>query len=102
MLSKFFSNLEIKGSFVPPKNAITRWEVTNFKLREPYAGFYKNGNFDTGRSKANNVEPIFAGILNTLNETWDTVKYERNTAPVMATIDDSESANQISGKIYTY
>jgi len=55
-----------------------------------------------GRSKANNVEPIFAGILNTLNETWDTVKYERNTAPVMATIDDSESANQISGKIYTY
>lgn len=49
ILSKFISNLVLKGSFVPPKNAITRWEVTDFKLREPYAGFYKVGNFDTGR-----------------------------------------------------
>jgi hypothetical protein len=30
------------------------------------------------------------------------MKYEKCTAPVLAAIDDSESANQISGKIYTY
>jgi hypothetical protein len=30
------------------------------------------------------------------------VKYEQNTTPVLATIDDSESANQMSGKIYSY
>jgi hypothetical protein len=49
ILSKFFSNLVLQGSLVPPKNAITRWEITDFKLREPYAGFYKDGNFELGR-----------------------------------------------------
>jgi hypothetical protein len=49
VLSKFFSNLVLKSALMPPKNAITRWEVTDFKLREPYAGFFKDSNFELGR-----------------------------------------------------
>ena len=51
ILSKFFSNLVLKGALMPPKNAITRWEVTDFKLREPYAGFFKDSNFELGRGE---------------------------------------------------
>lgn len=49
ILSKFFSKLIVKGSLLPPKNKITRWEVTDVTLNEPYANFIKDHNFDRGR-----------------------------------------------------
>ena len=58
VLSKFFSNLVLKGALMPPKNAITRWEVTDFKLREPHAGFFKDSNFELGRGeRAAHINP---------------------------------------------
>lgn len=49
ILSKFFSNFTLEGHLVPPKNAVTRWKVVSYKLKEPYAGFFKTGNFELGR-----------------------------------------------------
>lgn len=45
VLRKFFSNFIIK-----PKNGDRKqgWDVTH-KLKEPWSGFYENGNFDRGR-----------------------------------------------------
>ena len=58
--------------------------------------------FVTGRSKANNVEPYFSSLLNTLNEIWDTAKYNKTMSPVIEAIDFNESTNQIKSKTYTY
>jgi hypothetical protein len=33
---------------------------------------------------------------------WDTKKYEEETAPIVATLDEMEGTNQIKGKIYAY
>ena len=49
ILSKFYSNLEIKGELIPPKMAVTRWKVSSHVLREPYKTFDKNNDFDLGR-----------------------------------------------------
>jgi len=40
ILLKFFSKLVVEGQLLPPKNRITRWRVTNCKLKEPYVGFF--------------------------------------------------------------
>ena len=55
-----------------------------------------------GRAKANNFEPYILSILYTLNKMWDTATYEKETAPIVATIDEMEGSNQIEGKIYAY
>ena len=49
ILKRFFSNITVKGELVPPKNKISRWEVVDAKLREPYDGFLKNNDFGHGR-----------------------------------------------------
>ncbi len=51
ILEKFISNLVLKGELVPPKNKITRWEVVDIKLKEPYAGFLSVNDFDSGRGE---------------------------------------------------
>ncbi len=56
----------------------------------------------TGRPKANNFEPYFTSLLHTLNKAWDTAAYEKDTAPIVAAIDESENSNQSKGKIYAY
>ena len=48
---------------MPPKNAITRWEVTDFKLREPYAEFFIDHNFELGRELPYVLE-LFNFIIN--------------------------------------
>lgn len=55
-----------------------------------------------GRPKANNFEPYFTSLLHTLNRSWDTESYEKETAPIVASIDEYEGSNQIKGKIYAY
>lgn len=55
-----------------------------------------------GRPKANNFEPTFIGLLHILNKSWDTAMYEKETAPIVASINEYESSNQIKGKIYAY
>lgn len=55
-----------------------------------------------GRSRTNKIEPYFAGILNTLNDTWDSEKYKKLSMPVIEAIDERESYNQIKSKIYAY
>lgn len=50
MLRKFYSNFVVKGYYVPPNNKITRWEVTDFKLNEPYKGFIESGIFENFRT----------------------------------------------------
>ncbi len=51
ILLNFFSKLVVKGDFVPPNNAITRWEVIDYKLKEPYAEFLKSKDFECGRGE---------------------------------------------------
>lgn len=55
-----------------------------------------------GRPKANNFESYFNSLLHTLNTVWDTAIYEKETAPIVAGIDEYENSNQIKGKIYAY
>lgn len=55
-----------------------------------------------GRPKANNFEPHLENILLALNQSWDSSNYEKDTAPIVALIDEKESSNQIKGKIYAY
>jgi hypothetical protein len=33
---------------------------------------------------------------------WNTATYEKETAPIVASIDEYEGSNQIKGKIYAY
>jgi hypothetical protein len=33
---------------------------------------------------------------------WDTTSYEKETAPIVAALDDYEGSNQIKGKLYAY
>jgi hypothetical protein len=61
----------------------------------------KVGHFH-GRSKANNFEPYIISLLHTLKRIWDTASYEKETAPIVAGIDEYESSNQIKGKLYAY
>lgn len=55
-----------------------------------------------GRSKANNFEPYILSLLYTLNQMWDTKKYEKEIAPIVDSLDEIEGYNQIKGKIYAY
>lgn len=55
-----------------------------------------------GRSKANNFEPYILSLLYTLNQMWDTNKYEKETAPIVDSLDEMEGSNQIKGKFYAY
>ena len=55
-----------------------------------------------GRSKANNFEPYIISLLHILNTMWDTNKYEKETTPIVADIDEYEGSNQIKGKLYAY
>lgn len=98
VLGIFFSNYTIKAS---GKGKQQRYEITH-KLNEPWDGFVKSGNFDRGRPKANNFELHLESILFALNQSWDSSNYEKNTAPLIALIDEKESSNQIKGKIYAY
>lgn len=56
----------------------------------------------TGRSRSNNIEPYFSSLLNTLNDTWDTARYIKLSAPIIEAIDENESSNQIKSEIYAY
>lgn len=62
----------------------------------------KAQNVLNGRSKAKNFEPYFTSLLHTLNKAWDTATYEKETAPIVAVIDEYEGSNQSQGKIYAY
>jgi hypothetical protein len=55
-----------------------------------------------GRAKANNFEPYIISLLHILNKMLDAETYEKETAPIIATIDEYEASNQIKGKIYAY
>jgi hypothetical protein len=55
-----------------------------------------------GRPKTNNFEPYISSLLHTLDKAWDTTAYEKQTAPIVAAIDEYEDSNQIKGKIYAY
>lgn len=55
-----------------------------------------------GRPKAITFEPHFHNLLHALSQAWNASTYEKETAPIVATIDEYESANQIKGKIYAY
>jgi hypothetical protein len=72
------------------------------KLKPPYNMMTELDEMSSGRSKANNFEPYILSLLYTLNKIWDTTKYEKETAPIVAAIDELESPNQIKGKIYAY
>jgi hypothetical protein len=54
------------------------------------------------RAKANNFELYTISLIHILNKVWDTAKHEKETAPIVATIDEKEGSNQIKGKIYAY
>jgi hypothetical protein len=36
------------------------------------------------------------------NKMWDTETYEKETAPIVAGLDENEGSNQIMGKLYAY
>jgi hypothetical protein len=69
-LSKFYSNLTVKGTLLPPKNRITRWEVVGHELNELYTGFVKSHNFELGRVGAINLEQLDV-LLESLKTYWD-------------------------------
>lgn len=39
ILTKYFSNLIVKGELMAPNYKITRWKVVDYKLKEPWSGF---------------------------------------------------------------
>lgn len=55
-----------------------------------------------GRAKANNFEPYIICLLHILNKMWDTETYEKETAPIVAGLDEYEGSKQIKGKAYAY
>ena len=55
-----------------------------------------------GRAKANNFDPYIISLLHILNTMWDTKKYEKETVPIVAEIDEYVGSNQIKGKLYAY
>jgi hypothetical protein len=61
----------------------------------------KVGHFH-GRSKANNFEPYIISLLHALNKMWDSAQYAKETAPIIAALDDNETSNQMKGNIYAY
>lgn len=44
-------NISLRAEYVCPKKIISRWDVVDFKLEEPYAGFFYSGNFECGRAE---------------------------------------------------
>lgn len=55
-----------------------------------------------GRARANNFEPCLTRLLDTLNKTWDTAKYAKETLPIFAVTDEYKDHSQIRCKVYIY
>lgn len=102
IIRTFFLNFTVKGEPAPPNYKQKQWSAIDHCLAEPFKTFVENGEFSNGRSKANNFEPYIISLLHALNKMWDSTSYEKETAPIVAALDDFESSNQIKGKIYAY
>lgn len=48
IIKKFFLNFTLQGTLSDKKRGITRWELVDYKLNEPFAGFVKMGNVRNG------------------------------------------------------
>jgi len=81
ILRKFYSNLTLEGQIIGPKQVNSRWEVVSVKLKEPYAGFFKDNNFERGRQTNTADEPIllqmFEALLNhqSFKESLDSLNH---------------------------